>query len=182
MRVLIPVFLALLATPAAAQVDPARIQATAETLAPLDADAARQWAAAELSRIGDACDCIEVANIGRGFEGAQIVDMFAFQNGAAPKRMVIVKARVGEGREAAMLIETARMLSREKLHATIVYLLLPGGDATRWGERLFADTAKESHWNVIGTVGGDRPNPPDYDAMAVAVAADVAAVTELAGP
>ena len=97
MRYLPVILLALLATPAAAQTnpDPARLRATVEKLVSFgtrhtlsDPDnptrgigAARRWAGAELAKIGDACGCIEVANIGRGFtgprapNGVQIVDV-----------------------------------------------------------------------------------------------------------
>ncbi|MBL7599204.1 peptidase M28, partial [Escherichia coli] len=62
--------------------------------------AARRWFAAELSKIGDQCSCIEVANIARGFtgerapNGVQIVDVLGFQAGTDPKRVVIVMGHI----------------------------------------------------------------------------------------
>ncbi len=106
MRILALAPLALLALPAQAQEnpDPARLKASVERLVGFGArhtlsdpdnptrgiGAARRWFAAELSKIGDQCSCIEVANIARGFtgerapNGVQIVDVLGFQAGTDP--------------------------------------------------------------------------------------------------
>src|SRR5436305_1411368 len=116
MRILALAPLALLALPAQAQEnpDPARLKASVERLVGFgtrhtlsDPDnptrgigAARRWFAAELSKIGDQCSCIEVANIARGFtgerapNGVQIVDVLGFQAGTDPKRVVIVMGHI----------------------------------------------------------------------------------------
>lgn len=187
--------LALLATPAAAQdkPDPARLKATVEKLVSFgtrhtlsDPDhptrgigAARRWAMAELSRIGDACDCIEVANIGRGFtgprapNGVQIVDVLGFQTGKDPKRVVIVMGHIDsrvtdvmdatsdapgandDGSGVALVIETARILSKEKFDATIVYAVVSGEEQGLWGGQLLAETAKERGWTVSAVLNND---------------------------
>lgn len=187
--------LVLLATPAAAQdkPDPARLKATVEKLVSFgtrhtlsDPDhptrgigAARRWAMAEMSRIGDACDCIEVANIGRGFtgprapNGVQVVDVLGFQAGKDPRRVVIVMGHIDsrvtdvmdatsdspgandDGSGVALVIEAARILSKEKFDATIVYAILSGEEQGLWGGQLLAETAKERGWTVSAVLNND---------------------------
>ncbi len=190
---LLPVL--LLAAPAAAQdqPSPARLRADVERLVSFgtrhtlsDPDhatrgigAARRWAAAELSRIGDACGCIEVANIARTFtgprapNGVNVVDVLGFQKGEDPKRVVIVQAHIDsrvtdvmnatadapgandDGSGSALVIEAARILSKRKFRATIVYALLSGEEQGLWGGQLLAETAKEQGWTVTAVLNND---------------------------
>src|SRR4051794_2803850 len=98
----------LLAIPAAAREapDPARLKTSVERLVSFgtrhslssDSDpvrgigAARRWAAAQLSALGDACDCIEPAMIARSYtvarapNGVNIVDVIGIQKGSEPTR------------------------------------------------------------------------------------------------
>jgi Zn-dependent M28 family amino/carboxypeptidase len=187
--------LTLLATPAAAQdrPDPARLKASVEKLVSFgtrhtasDPDhptrgigAARRWAMAELSKIGDACDCIEVANIARGFtgprapQGVNIVDLLGFQAGKNPKRVVIVMAHIDsrvtdvmnatadapgandDGSGVALVLEAARILSKERFDATIVYAIVSGEEQGLWGGQLLAETAKEKGWTVSAVLNND---------------------------
>ncbi|NIJ63378.1 hypothetical protein FHR20_000309 [Sphingomonas leidyi] len=187
----------LLAVPAIAQAqerpDPARLKASVEKLVGFgtrhtlsDADhpsrgigAARRWFAAELAKLGDQCDCIEVANIARGFtgprapNGVQIVDVLGFQAGSDPRRVVIVMghidSRVGDVMNAtadapganddasgvALVLEAARILSREKFRATIVYAALSGEEQGLFGGQLLAETARERGWTVTAVLNND---------------------------
>lgn len=194
MRILFPLA-ALLATPAAAQTapDPARLRADVEKLVSFgtrhtlsSADhptrgigAARRWFGAELSRIGDACDCIEVANIARGFtnarapNGVDVVNVLGFQRGADPRRVVIVMGHIdsrvsdvmnatadapGANDDAsgvALVLEAARILSKEKFSATIVYAALSGEEQGLFGGQLLAETAKEKGWTVSAVLNND---------------------------
>ncbi|MBO9714614.1 M20/M25/M40 family metallo-hydrolase [Sphingomonas sp.] len=197
MRILALAPLALIATPALAQApekpDPARLKATVEKLVSFgtrhtlsDPDhptrgigAARRWAMAELSRIGDACNCIEVANIGRGFtgprapNGVQIVDVLGFQQGRDPRRVIIVMGHIDsrvsdvmnatsdapgandDGSGVALVIEAARILSHEKFDATIIYAITSGEEQGLFGAQLLADTAKERGWTVTAVLNND---------------------------
>jgi Zn-dependent M28 family amino/carboxypeptidase len=195
MRILPLIPLALLATPAAAQdkPDPARLRATVEKLVSFgtrhtlsDPDhptrgigAARRWASAELSRIGDACGCIETANIARTFTGARapngvnIVDVLGFQTGADPKRVIILGAHIDsrvtdvmdatsdapgandDGSGVALVLEAARILSKERFQATIVYVLFSGEEQGLYGGTLLAETAKERGWTVSAMLNND---------------------------
>ena len=187
----------LLAVPAIAQAqerpDPARLKASVEKLVGFgtrhtlsDADhpsrgigAARRWFAAELAKLGDQCDCIEVANIARGFtgprapNGVQIVDVLGFQAGSDPRRVVIgmghIDSRVGDvmttaadapganddASGVALVLEAARILSREKFRATIVYAALSGEEQGLFGGQLLAETARERGWTVTAVLNND---------------------------
>ncbi|NML06452.1 M28 family peptidase [Sphingomonas sp. G-3-2-10] len=186
---------AFLATPALAQEkpSPARLKADVEKLVSFgtrhtlsDPDhptrgigAARRWAMAELSKIGDACDCIDVANIARTFtgprapNGVNVVDVLGFQTGRDPKRVIIVMGHIdsrvtdvmdftsdapGANDDAsgvALVIESARILSKEKFDATIIYAIVSGEEQGLWGGQLLAETAKEKGWTVIAVLNND---------------------------
>jgi Zn-dependent M28 family amino/carboxypeptidase len=142
--------------------------------------AARRWFASEMGRIGQACGgCITVANIARSFtgprapNGAQVVDVLGFQEGRDPKRVVIVMGHIDsrvtdvmdvtsdapgandDGSGVALVLEAARILSREKFDATIVYAALSGEEQGLWGGELLADTARERGWTVSAVLNND---------------------------
>jgi hypothetical protein len=142
--------------------------------------AARKWAAEELDRIGAACgDCIQVARIGRSFtgprapNGVEVVNVLGFQQGEDPKRVIIVQghidSRVSDVMDAtsdapganddasgvALVIEAARILSKQKFKATIVYAILSGEEQGLWGGQLLAETAKERGWTVTAVLNND---------------------------
>lgn len=142
--------------------------------------AARKWAAEELDRIGAACgNCITVARVGRSFtgprapNGVEVVNVLGFQQGEDPKRVIIVQghidSRVGDVMDAtsdapganddasgvALVIEAARILSKQKFKATIVYAVLSGEEQGLWGGQLLAETAKERGWTVGAVLNND---------------------------
>jgi len=143
--------------------------------------AARRWAADRLNQIGAACGhCLAVETVGtmvsgpRAPAGVRVEDVFAIQKGTDdPDRVVIVQAhidsRVNDVMDAttdapganddasgvALVIEAARLLSKEKFHATIVYAVLSGEEQGLWGGKLLADTAKARGWKVAGVLNND---------------------------
>ena len=142
--------------------------------------AARRWFASELGRIGEGCGrCIEVANVARTFtgdrapKGVEIVDVLGFQPGRDPKRVVIVMGHIdsrvtdvmnatadapGANDDAsgvALVLEAARILSKEKFDATIVYAALSGEEQGLYGGTLLAETAKERGWTVSAVLNND---------------------------
>lgn len=142
--------------------------------------AARRWFAAELMRIGAGCgDCIEVANVARTFQnarapdGVEVVNVLGFQPGTDPKRVVIVMGHIdsrvtdvmdatsdapGANDDAsgvALVLEAARILSKEKLRATVVYAALSGEEQGLFGGTLLAETAKERGWTVSAVLNND---------------------------
>ncbi|MDO7844419.1 M28 family metallopeptidase [Sphingomonas immobilis] len=142
--------------------------------------AARRWAGGELTRIADGCGgCITVANVAKTFtgprapNGVEIVDVLGFQQGTEPKRVIIVGAhidsRVSDVMDAtkdapganddasgvALVLEAARILSKEKFRATIVYAVFSGEEQGLFGGQLLADTAKEKGWTVSAMLNND---------------------------
>lgn len=142
--------------------------------------AARRWTANEFERISEACGgCIQVANLARTFEGPRapngvnVVNVLGFQKGRDPNRVVIVMGHIdsrvsdvmnftadspGANDDAsgvALVIEAARILSKEQFDATILYAALSGEEQGLWGATLLAETAKERGWIVSAALNND---------------------------
>jgi hypothetical protein len=60
-----------------------------------------------------------------------------------------------DGSGTALVIEAARVLSRETHDATIVYALLSGEEQGLWGGTLLARHAQEQGWNVVAVLNND---------------------------
>ena len=143
--------------------------------------AARNWVEARFRAIAAAChDCLAVERIGDRFTGARapggvrVEDVIAVQRGTTdPDRVVIVEAHVDsrasdgmdatsdapgandDGSGVALVIEAARLLSREKFPATIVYSVNSGEEQGLWGGQLLARTATARGWRVAGVLNDD---------------------------
>ena len=142
--------------------------------------AARAWAKARFEAIGAACGgCITTETIARNFtgprapNGVEIVDVLGIQKGSDPNRVVIVGGHIdsmvgdvmdskadapGANDDAsgvAVVLEAARMLSKHKFRATIVYAVFSGEEQGLWGGKLLADTAKERGWQVTAMLNND---------------------------
>ena len=142
--------------------------------------AARNWAAARFAAIGTACGgCLHVERLDRRFIGPRapggviVEDVLGIQPGSDPDRYVIVGGHidsiVGDVMDAsadapganddasgvALVLETARILSREKFRATIVYAVFSGEEQGLWGGTLLADTAKARGWQVDAMLDDD---------------------------
>ncbi|MDH7637246.1 M28 family metallopeptidase [Sphingomonas oryzagri] len=143
--------------------------------------AARRWVAGRFADIGQTCgDCLTVETIGttmsgpRAPDGVRVEDVIAIQKGSSdPDRVIIVQghidSRVNDVMDAttdapganddasgvALVMEAARLLSREKFPATIVYATLSGEEQGLWGGKLLADTAKARGWKVAAVLNND---------------------------
>ncbi|MDX5985352.1 M20/M25/M40 family metallo-hydrolase [Sphingomonas echinoides] len=142
--------------------------------------AARSWVGGEMTRIADACDgCITVANLARTFtnarapNGVNVVDVLGFQQGLDPKRLIIVGAHIDsrvsdvmdathdapgandDGSGVALVLEAARILSKEKFRATIVYAVFSGEEQGLFGSTLLAETAKQRNWTISAMLNND---------------------------
>ncbi|KQU49653.1 peptidase M28 [Sphingomonas sp. Leaf339] len=142
--------------------------------------AARDWAARRFQEIGRACNgCITVERIERSFTGPRapngvvVQDVLGIQPGRNPNRVVIVGAHIdsrvtdvmdttsdapGANDDAsgvALVLEAARLLSRQKFDATIVYAVFSGEEQGLWGATLLADTAKARGWQVSAMLNND---------------------------
>ncbi|WP_066816205.1 M20/M25/M40 family metallo-hydrolase [Sphingomonas mali] len=142
--------------------------------------AARAWAKAQFNAIGAACGgCLTSETIARDFtgprapNGVNIVDVLGVQKGTDPDRVVIIGGHidsiVGDVMDAkadapganddasgvAVVLEAARILSKRKFRATIVYAVFSGEEQGLWGGKLLADTAKERGWKVTAMLNND---------------------------
>ena len=142
--------------------------------------AARLWAAQQFAAIGRDCGgCIKVERISRRFTGPRapngvvVEDVLGIQPGRDPNRVVIVgghiDSRVTDVMDAtsdapganddasgvALVLETARLLSKRKFDATIVYVAFSAEEQGLWGAELLADTAATRGWQVSAMLNND---------------------------
>ena len=139
--------------------------------------AARAWTKGRLTALGTACGCLAVETIGDQFtgprapQGVRVEDIVAIQRGTTdPNRVVIVQGHIDsrisdsvdathdapgandDGSGVAVVLEAARLLSREKFPATIVYAVLSGEEQGLWG-----GAAARPHCEAARLAGRGRP-------------------------
>ena len=143
--------------------------------------AARRWVAARFAAISKDCGaCLTIATPARTFTGprlpqpTEVVDVVAIQRGAGdPDRVVLIAGHLdsrvtdimnatsdapGANDDAsgvAAAIEAARVLSKYRFSATIVYAALSGEEQGLYGGRLLADYAKSNGWKVEADLNND---------------------------
>lgn len=142
--------------------------------------AARKWVRSEFDRIGKACGgCLKSEEIGRVFtgprapQGVNVVDVLGIQPGSEPDRVVILIGHLdsrnsdvmdasgdapGANDDAsgvALVLETARILSKGKHKATIVYGAMSGEEQGLWGATLLAEAARDRGWKVDAVLNND---------------------------
>jgi Zn-dependent M28 family amino/carboxypeptidase len=143
--------------------------------------AARRWAQARFEKIGRDCGgCLELVTPSQTVTGtrvpkpAEIVDVVAIQKGTAdPERVIVltghIDSRVTDPMNAtadapgadddasgvAAVIEAARILSRYKFAATLVYGVLSGEEQGLYGGKVLADYAKAQGWRVEADLNND---------------------------
>ena len=142
--------------------------------------AARTWAAEQFAAIGRDCGgCIKVERISRRFtgprapNGVMVEDVLGIQPGRDPNRVVIIgghiDSRVTDVMDAtsdapganddasgvALVLETARLLSKRTFDATIVYVAFSAEEQGLWGAELLADTAATRGWQVSAMINND---------------------------
>jgi Zn-dependent M28 family amino/carboxypeptidase len=143
--------------------------------------AARRWAQARFEQIGRDCGgCLTVVMPSQTVTGedvpkpAEIVDVVAIQKGSTdPERVIVltghIDSRVSDIMNAtsdapgadddasgvAVVIEAARILSRYKFPATIVYGVLSGEEQDLYGGTVLADYAKAKGWRVEADLNND---------------------------
>ncbi|WP_375271175.1 M20/M25/M40 family metallo-hydrolase [Sphingomonas sp.] len=142
--------------------------------------AARSWTAAQFATLSQGCGgCITTERLSRRFtgprapDGVVIEDVLGIQPGTEPGRYVIVGAHIdsrvtdvmnvtsdapGANDDAsgvALVLEAARILSKTKHRATIVYAVFSGEEQGLWGATLLAETAKARGWQVDAMLNND---------------------------
>lgn len=146
---------------------------------------ARQWIEAELRRTSQQCQgCLEVKQYS-SVEGpaprlpqpAELVTIYAIQKGTDPeaaKRIIllcahydtIAMARMNDpeapapganddGSGTSLVLEAARVLSREHFPATIIYALFPGEEQGLFGSKAFAKLARTEGWQLEAVLSND---------------------------
>ena len=143
--------------------------------------AARRWAAARFAAISKDCGgCLEIVTPSQSFTGArlptatEVTDVIAIQRGTSdPTRVVLIAGHIdsrnsdgmdftndapGANDDAsgvAAAIESARVLSKHKFRATIVYAALSGEEQGLYGGKVLADYAKAQGWKVQADLNND---------------------------
>ena len=144
--------------------------------------AARTWAAGRFAEIGRACGgCLQVVRPSERMtggrvpkEGVVIEDVLAVQRGTTdPGRVVVISAHIDsrvtdvmnatadapgandDGSGVAAVIEAARVLSKRRFPATVVYAVLSGEEQGLYGGRLLASYARAQGWRVEASLNND---------------------------
>lgn len=143
--------------------------------------AAVDWGANSFRAISTECgNCLEVVLPERVVQGRRIPTPTRLRNAVAiqrgterPNEVVIVQGHIDsrvsdvmdftsdapgandDGSGTALVIEAARVLSKQKYAATIVYALLSGEEQGLYGGQLMADYAEEQGWTVKAVLNND---------------------------
>ena len=143
--------------------------------------AALRWTEQEFRRYARDCDgCLEVIRTGDTVTGPRIPNptlvenVVAIQRGTTrPDQVVIITGHIDsrvsdvmdatsdapgandDGSGTAAVIEAARVLSRHRFPATIVYAALSGEEQGLHGGRILADYARAQGWQVIANLNND---------------------------
>jgi hypothetical protein len=163
--------------------------------------AARRWVAAQFGAISKGCGgCLEIVKPSQVFTGkrmpkagAEVMDVVAIQRGTSdPNRVIVMTAHLdsrnsdvmdargdapGANDDAAgvaALIETARVLSKHKFAATLVYSADSGEEQGLYGGKIIAQYAVDHGWNVEAElnndmVGNDHGGNGEYDPHTIRV-------------
>jgi acetylornithine deacetylase/succinyl-diaminopimelate desuccinylase-like protein len=143
--------------------------------------ASLRWTEAEFRRYSRACGgCLTIATPSEVVTGRRVptptkaTNVFAIQRGTTePNRVVIISGHIDsrvtdvmdatkdapgandDGSGTAAVIEAARVLSRHKFPATIVYAVLSGEEQGLLGGKIMADYARAQGWDVIANLNND---------------------------
>jgi hypothetical protein len=143
--------------------------------------AARRWAEERFKSFSAACgNCLTIEKPSEVVTGdrlptpTEIMDVLAIQPGTSePDRFIIMSAHIDsrnsnpldskgdapgandDGSGTAAVIEAARVLSRHKFPATIVYAVLSGEEQGLNGGKVLADYARANGWTVEAVLNND---------------------------
>jgi len=143
--------------------------------------AARRWTERQFHAMSADCGgCLEIALPADTVTGrrvptpTEVVDVLAIQRGTGdPNRVIVISGHIdsrvtdvmdatsdapGANDDAsgvALVLETARLLSKRKFDATIVYVAFSAEEQGLWGAELLADTAAQRGWQVSAMLNND---------------------------
>lgn len=143
--------------------------------------AARRWVQARFGEISRDCGgCLQVATPSQTFTGprlpqpTEVMDIVAVQRGSTdPQRVIVITGHLdsrasdvmdatrdapGANDDAsgvAALMEAARVLSKHRFRATLVYAALSGEEQGLYGGKVLVDHAKVEGWQVQADLNND---------------------------
>jgi Zn-dependent M28 family amino/carboxypeptidase len=143
--------------------------------------AARRWTQARFAAIGRDCGgCLEIVTPAQTITGkripvpTEVMDVVAIQRGTTdPGRVVVITGHIdsrvtdvmdathdapGANDDAsgvAAVLEAARVLSKRRFAATIVYGVLSGEEQGLYGGKVLADYARAQGWRVEADLNND---------------------------
>ncbi|MEP7041473.1 MAG: M28 family metallopeptidase [Dokdonella sp.] len=143
--------------------------------------AARRWVHSRFEAFSKDCGgCLQIETPAQTVSGkripqpTEIVDVVAVQHGTSdPNRVVLITGHLDsrvtdvmnaksdapgandDGSGTAAVIEAARVLSKHKFAATIVYGVLQGEEQGLYGGKVLADYAKAQGWQVEADLNND---------------------------
>lgn len=143
--------------------------------------AARRWAKARFETISKDCGgCLTVETPSQVFTGrrvpnpTEVMDVLAIQKGTSdPNRVIIIAGHIDsrvtdvmnftsdapgandDGSGVAAVIEAARVLSKHRFPATLVFAVLSGEEQGLLGGKVLADYAKANGWRVEADLNND---------------------------
>ena len=144
--------------------------------------AARRWVASQFEAISKGCSgCLEIVKPSQVFTGermpkagAEVMDIVAIQHGTSdPNRVIVMTAHLDSRRSDVMdatgdspganddaagvaaLVETARVLSKYKFPATLVYSADSGEEQGLYGGKIIAQYAADHGWDVEANLNND---------------------------
>jgi Zn-dependent M28 family amino/carboxypeptidase len=149
--------------------------------------AARRWVKSRFEEISKDCSgCLEVVTPSQVFkgkrtpaEGVEVMDIVAIQRGTTdPDRVIVITGHLDSRRSDVMdatgdapganddasgvsaLIETARVLSKDRFAATLVYSADSGEEQGLYGGKVIAQYAVDHGWKVEANLNNDIVGSP----------------------
>lgn len=143
--------------------------------------AARRWTQAQFEGISRACGgCLEIVTPGEAVTGTRVPtptlvqDVIAIQRGTSdPDRVIVISGHIDsrvtdplnatsdapgandDGSGTAAVIEAARVLSKHRFPATLVFAVLSGEEQGLYGGKVLANYAKSRGWRVEAQLNND---------------------------
>ena len=148
--------------------------------------AARRWVKSRFEEISAQCGgCLDVQTPEQTVSGDRIpaptdlMDVLAIQKGTSdPDRVIVISSHLDsrvtdvmnatadapgaddDGSGTAAVIEAARVLSRHKFPASLVFAVLSGEEQGLYGGKLLAQYAKDHNWQVEADLNNDIVGNP----------------------
>ncbi|HJT99420.1 MAG TPA: M20/M25/M40 family metallo-hydrolase [Rhodanobacteraceae bacterium] len=143
--------------------------------------AARRWVQSRFEAFSNDCGgCLEIVTPSQSFTGkripepTEVADVVAIQRGTSdPDRVIVITGHLDsrvtdvmdsrhdapgandDGSGSAAVIEAARVLSKHKFAATLVFGVLSGEEQGLYGGKVLADYAKAHGWRVEAELNND---------------------------